>query len=93
MSNSIVPHCGECCFLENQDIYGIGYCKLVADTMRCDGQCEVDHYRIGQESAIYGLHYLQKWRRSNSDKLKIPPPYVVGKLIDAAIRKLRVYTY
>lgn len=59
--------------------------------MRCGDQCKLDHGRIGHDAAIYGLHYLQKWRRSNSDKLKMPPPYVVGKLIDAAIQKLRIY--
>ncbi|MCZ2855511.1 MAG: hypothetical protein O2U62_00290 [Candidatus Bathyarchaeota archaeon] len=91
MTNHNTPYCGECCFLQDEDINGIGYCKLRCDSMRCGDQCELDHNRIGHDAVIYGLHYLQKWRRSNSDKLKMPPPYVVGKLIDAAIRKLRIY--
>lgn len=86
-----IPKCGECCFFQDEDINGNGYCKLRCDSMRCGDQCELDHGRIGHDAAIYGLHYFQKWRRSNSDKLKMPPPYVVGKLIDAAIRKLRIY--
>lgn len=89
--NGFIPKCGECVFFQNEDVEGIGYCKLRCDSMRCGDQCELDHDRIGHDAAIYGLHYLQKWRRSNSDKLKMPPPYVVGKLIDAAIRKLRIY--
>ena len=92
--NTTIPYCGDKCpFFENEDASGIGYCKLKCDTMRRSDQCELDHGRIGHDAAIYGLHYLQKWRRDNSGKLTMPPPYVVGKLIDAAIRKLRIYTY
>lgn len=89
--NTTIPYCGECVFLQNEDAEGIGYCKLRCDTMRCGDQCELDHTKMKPKQIVKALHYIQKWRRSNSDKLKMPPPYVVGKLIDAAIRKLRIY--
>lgn len=53
--NGFVPKCGECCFLQNEDINGIGYCKLRCDSMRCGDQCELDHNRIGHDAVIYGL--------------------------------------
>lgn len=89
MDSANIPYCGGCCFFENEDANGIGYCKLRCDSMRCGGQCELDYGKIGTTSLLRGLHYLQKWRRGA--KVAMPHPYVVGKLIDAAIRKLRLY--
>lgn len=89
MSDYRIPYCGDCCFFRNEDASGIGYCELRCDSMRCCDQCELNYKRIGYDATVYGLHYLQKWRRSDSNRLKMPSPYVVGQLIDAAIKKLR----
>lgn len=87
MSDSRIPYCGECCFLQDEDVNGIGYCRLRRGPMGCDDQCELDHYGIDNNEAAYGLHYFQKWRRGA--KIAMPHPYVVGKLIDASIRNFR----
>lgn len=87
MSDCRIPYCGECCFFKDEDVYGIGYCKLRRIPMQCGDQCELNHFEIDSDEAAYGLHYLQKWRRGA--KIAMPHPFVVGKLIDAAIRNFR----
>ena len=90
MRSQYLVYCGECCFLLNEDINGNGGCALQDYVGRnCSELCDLDHAAMRKDCLLRGLHYLQKWRRSNSDKAKMPPPYVVGKLIDAAIYKLR----
>ena len=91
MSDCTIPYCGLCAFFTAECCDGYGYCAITERGCAYNNQCDLDYNRIGHDAVIYGLHYLQKWRRSNTDKLKMPPPYVMGKLIDAAIRKLRIY--
>lgn len=87
MSDCRIPYCGECCFLQNEDVNGIGYCKLRCDTMRCGDQCELDHTKIKPRQIAKALHYIQKWRRGA--KIAMPSPYVIGIVTDAAIYQLR----
>lgn len=90
MRNQNSTYCGECCFFVDEDINGNGGCSLQDYVpMTCDRRCDLGHTVMRKDCLLRGLHYLQKWRRDNSGKMKMPPPYVVGKLIDAAIHKLR----
>lgn len=91
MSDCRIPYCGLCAFFTAECCDGFGYCAITERGCACNNQCDLDHTKMTPSETVNGLHYLQKWRRSNSDKLKMPPPYVMGKLIDAAIRKLRIY--
>ena len=87
--NGFIPKCGECAFFTAECCDGYGYCAITERGCACNNQCDLDHTEMTPSETVKGLHYLQKWRRSNSDKLKMPPPYVVGKLIDAAVYQLR----
>lgn len=84
------PCCGSCSFFLNEDMNGYGGCAMKDyECMQCSDQCDLDHTAMRKDCLLKGLHYLQKWRRSNSDKIVMPQPYVIGKLIDSAIFKLR----
>lgn len=86
--NLYIPRCGSCSFFMNEDINGFGGCVLKEyELMVCSDKCDLDHTAMRKDCLIKGLHYLQKWRRGA--KIKQPQPYVIGKLIDSAIFKLR----
>lgn len=71
-----------------EDVEGWAWCELVQHSVLCSDQCELDHTKMRRGTTLKGLHELQKWRRNNS-KGETPHPYVVGKLIDSAIYRLR----
>ncbi|MCM1224879.1 MAG: hypothetical protein NC548_61565 [Lachnospiraceae bacterium] len=80
--------CGECNFLLYEDMDGNGYCQLQDCVGRnCSDQCDLDHTAMRTDCLLKGLHYLQKWRRGADTKQ--PMGYVVGKMIDSVIYKLR----
>lgn len=81
-----IPKCGECVFFQNEDINGIGYCILRCDSMRCGDQCVLDHTKMKPEAIAKALHYIQKWRRGA--EMPMPKPYVIGRVLDAAIYQL-----
>ena len=83
-----IPYCGECCFMVSEDANGYGGCSLKDyECVRCSDRCDLDHTAMRKDCVLRGLKYLQKWRRGKD--CKMPLPYVVGKLIDASVYKLR----
>lgn len=81
-------YCGECCFLLYEGIDGNGYCQLQDNVGRnCSDQCDLVHAAMRTDCLLKGLHYYQKWRRGADTKQ--PQPYVIGKILDAAIYQLR----
>lgn len=81
-------YCGSCCFLLNESVDGFGGCLLKDyESVRCSDQCDLDHTTMRTDCLLKGLHYLQKWRRGANTKQ--PMGYVVGKMIDSVIYKLR----
>lgn len=89
MTETIKPHCGECCFCLHEDARGYGYCILVCCTVHCGDKCVADYANIQPRQIAKALHHCQKWRRGA--KTAMPQPYVLGKVIDAAIRTMRLY--
>lgn len=88
MSDFRIPYCGEnCCFRGPECMDGFGYCEIIGHSTLCSDQCWIDHTRIKPRETIKALHYFQKWRRGA--KIAMPHPYVIGKVIDAAISQLR----
>lgn len=85
--NGIIPECGNCCFRGLECSDGFGYCDLVEHSTHCCDQCELDHTKMKPKQIAKALHLIQKWRRGA--KMKMPSPYVVGKVNDAAIYRLR----
>lgn len=85
--NGFLPKCGECVFFHDEDIKGVGYCKQRCDSMRCGDQCELDHTKIEPAQIVKALRYIQGWRRGAM--VPMPHPYVVGRVLDAAIYQLR----
>lgn len=82
--------CGECSFFKHEDVNGRGYCIISRNQYRCDDLCEFKEGYISKVETLRGLHYYQKWRRGGNGKQ--PHPYVVGQMIDSAIRSLRRIT-
>lgn len=87
MSDIRIPYCGECCFLNYEDIDGYGICNVNRRECRCSDRCRLDHTTMRPKEIAKGLHYIQKWRRGA--KVPMPSPYVIGKVNDAAIYQLR----
>lgn len=85
--NTRILSCGECCFFEHECSDGFGYCELVEHSTCCGDQCELDHTKIKPAQIAKALHYIQGWRRGAM--VPMPHPYVVGRVIDAAIYQLR----
>lgn len=85
--NGFILKCGECVFFQNEDVNGIGYCKLRSDSVRCGDQCDLDHTKLKPSEIVKALRYIQKWRRGA--KTAMPSPYVIGRVLDAAIYQLR----
>lgn len=81
------PACGECSFFLYEDADGFGFCCLRDKDGYCTERCDLDHTKMGAKAVAKGLHEFQKWRRGGEGKM--PLPYVIGKLIDAAIYHLR----
>ncbi len=71
-----------------EDAEGWAWCTLVQHSVLCSDKCELDHTKMSRGTTLKGLHELQKWRRNNGKK-EMPHPYVIGKLIDSAIYRLR----
>lgn len=80
-------YCGECNFMGAECSDGFGYCEICGHSNHCGDRCVLDHTKISREGLLKGLHYLQKWRRGANTKQ--PMGYVVGKMIDSVIYKLR----
>ena len=90
MSKSLsIPCCGEQCpFFLYEGFFGNGYCQLQDMALKeCSDQCDLDHTAMRTDCLLKGLHYLQNWRRGAN--VKMPQPYVVGKMIDSVIYKFR----
>lgn len=86
--NTRIPYCGEnCCFRDPECSDGFGYCNLVEHSTYCGDQCMLDHTKMKPKQIAKGLHYFQKWRRGA--KTAMPSPYVIGRVLDAAIYQLR----
>lgn len=81
------PYCGECSFMRNEGTDGYGWCPIRGHSVHCEDGCYLDHTKMSAREIAKGLHYYQKWRRGGDGEL--PQPYVIGKLIDAAIYTLR----
>lgn len=88
MSDYRIPYCGEsCCFRDPECSDGFGYCNLVEHSTYCGDQCMLDHTKMKPRQIAKALHYIQKWRRGA--KIAMPKPYVIGRVLDAAIYQLR----
>lgn len=86
--NRRIPYCGECSFFNSECVDGFGYCPISDHSVHCEDVCYLDdHTTISPSEIVCGLHHYQKWRRGSKDRQ--PQPYVIGKLIDAAIYRLR----
>ncbi len=85
--NTNIPYCGNCCFRAPECSDGFGYCNLVEHSTHCCDQCELDHTKMKPRQIAKALHHIQKWRRGA--KVPMPSPYVIGKVNDAAIYRLR----
>lgn len=82
-----MPMCGSCSFFGKEDAEGWGWCAIKEHSCLCCDQCELDHTKINPRQIAKALHFIQKWRRGAN--VKMPLPYVVGKVNDAAIYQLR----
>lgn len=86
--NTTIPCCGEsCCFRDPECSDGFGYCNLVEHSTYCGDQCMLDHTKMKPKQIAKALHYIQKWRRGAN--IAMPSPYVIGRILDAAIYQLR----
>ncbi len=82
-----IPMCGSCSFFGKEDAEGWGWCAIKEHSCLCCDQCELDHTKMKPKQIAKALHLIQKWRRGA--KMKMPSPYVIGKVNDAAIYRLR----
>lgn len=87
MSDCRIPYCGECCFRGPECSDGFGYCEVIGHSTLCSDECWIDHTKLKPSEIVKTLHYTQKWRRGAN--IAMPSPYVIGRVLDAAIYQLR----
>lgn len=79
-----LPHCGECAFLDYEDIYGFGWCRIDGTEHYCGHRCSL---QFTEREAERILHHYQKWRRGAVRPVedRQPHPHIVARALDCAV--------